>query len=131
LDSGEIIPTSSEHQGYIQGCINALTVVPDGRRALFASSRGPLKLWDLDRGEIIRTFESHHDPVTAVAVLPDGRRALSGSDDGTLTLWDIAAAEPLAAFTADAGIGAVAIANDALFVAGAADGAVHFLRLLT
>ena len=66
----------------------------------------------------------------AVAALPDGRRALSASADKTLKLWDLETGNPLAAFTADSDLFAVAVANDR-FVAGSHDGRLHILRLLT
>jgi len=40
--------------------------------------------------------------------LPDGRRALSASADKTLKLWDLETGNPLAAFTADSDLFAVA-----------------------
>jgi WD40 repeat protein len=46
----------------------------------------------------------------AVAALPDDRRALSASADKTLKLWDLETGNPLAAFTADSDLFAVAVA---------------------
>jgi WD40 repeat protein len=65
----------------------------------------------------------------AGAALPDGRRALSASADKPLKLWDLETGNPLAAFTADSDLFAVA-ANDR-FVAGSHDGRLHILRHLT
>ena len=90
---------------------------------------GTLKLWDLESGQLLRTIEGHTERVNAVAVLPDGRRALSGSRDRTLKLWDLESGCCLATFTGDAAITSVAAAGDHLFVAGAANGALHILRL--
>ena len=53
-----------------------------------------------------------------MSTLPDGRRALSASADKTLKLWDLETGNPLAAFTADSDLFAVAIAANDRFVAG-------------
>jgi WD40 repeat protein len=45
----------------------------------------------------------------AVAALPDVRRALSASADKTLKLWNLETGNPLAAFTADSDLFAVAV----------------------
>jgi len=67
----------------------------------------------------------------AGAALPDGRRALSASADKTLKLWDLETGNPLAAFTADSDLFAVAVAANDRFVAGSHDGRLHILRHLT
>jgi WD40 repeat protein len=80
----------------------AVTVTPDGRRAMSASADGTLRVWDLASSEEVAVlrglggwvpaqgrFGAHEAPVLAVAVTPDGRRAVSASDDGTLRLWEI------------------------------------------
>ena len=71
-----------------RGMVSAVAFLPDGRRALSGSYDNTLRLWDLETGETLRTFEGHTSGVSAVAVLGDGR-ALSGSDDNTLRLWDL------------------------------------------
>jgi WD40 repeat protein len=48
---------------------------PDGRQVLSGSSDDTLKLWDADRGALLRTFEGSGQ---SVAFSPDGRRVLVG-----------------------------------------------------
>jgi WD40 repeat protein len=69
----------------------------------------------------------HTREVSALAVLPDGR-ALSGSYDWSVIVWDLARGVPIAAFVGDAAITCVA-ATPTHLLAGAANGAVHLLRL--
>ena len=68
----------------------AVTLLPDGQRALSASVDGTLKLWDLGAGAALQTLVGHAHAVTAVAVFADGQRAVSASADCTLKVWDIA-----------------------------------------
>ena len=46
-------------------------------------------MWNLEKGQLLRTLEGHLDVVNVVVPMPDGRRAISWSDDQTLRLWDL------------------------------------------
>lgn len=113
-----------------EGALTAMMALPDGRRALSGFADGKLQSWNLEMGGAPRTFEGHTGTVNDVAVLSGGHRAISASADWTLRLWDLEAGECLATFAGDAAITCVAIARDDLFVAGSANGAVHFLELI-
>ena len=71
------------------GFVNACAVTPDSRRIISASDDRTLKVWDLDSGRLLDTFEGHTGRVTACAVTGDGRRIVSASDDRTLRVWDV------------------------------------------
>ena len=61
----------------------------DGRFVLSGSGDRTLKLWEMDSGRLLRTFEGHSDRINSVAYSPDGHTVLSGSGDRTLKLWEM------------------------------------------
>ncbi|OQY43912.1 MAG: hypothetical protein B6247_30995 [Candidatus Parabeggiatoa sp. nov. 2] len=66
------------------GLVFDVAFSPNGKTVLSGSSDKTLKLWDVQSGRLIRTFEGHSDGVEAVAFSPDGKTALSGSWDETI-----------------------------------------------
>lgn len=75
-----------KHTSYATSvCLSA-----DGRLALTGSSDKTLKLWDVETGRCLQTFEGHLDAVTCVCLSGDGRYGLSGCMDKSLKLWDVA-----------------------------------------
>lgn len=75
--------------------VNAVAVVPGGKRAVSASSDATLKVWDIEYGHKVHTLKGHSDSVSAVAVTPDGLRAVSGSRDSTVMVWNIESGSPI------------------------------------
>ena len=79
--------------------ILALAFSPDGTRVLSGGAMpgegalegATLKLWDVESGQEVRSFQGHTRRVKSVAFSPNGRLALSGSTDGTARIWDLAA----------------------------------------
>jgi WD40 repeat protein/serine/threonine protein kinase len=48
-----------------------------------------VKVWDMEKGEIIRNFQGHISAIGAVKISKDNTVVLSGSDDKALKLWDV------------------------------------------
>jgi WD40 repeat protein len=82
---GSLIRTMKGHTDTVW----AVSVTPDGMRAISGSDDTTLKVWDIESGVEIRTMKGHTDTVLAVSVTPDGRRVISGSNDNTLKVWDM------------------------------------------
>jgi GTPase SAR1 family protein len=71
----------------LNATVFSVAVLPDGRRALFASEDGVIRLWDLETLSELRRFENQTRSIYAVAVSPDGRRMISSGD--IVRLWDL------------------------------------------
>lgn len=72
--------------------VDALALLPDGKRLLTGSVDASIRLWDLETGQQEALFEGHKKTVAGLAVSPDGGLAASASYDRTVRLWDIESA---------------------------------------
>jgi WD40 repeat protein len=66
------------------GCVNALTVLPDGRMASGSDDRS-VRVWDAWTGACLATL-AHSTWVSLLAVLPSGE-LVSAGDEGQLRVW--------------------------------------------
>jgi WD40 repeat protein len=78
--------------------VNGVAISADGKRALSASWDGALRLWNLEKGELIREMRGSGNTFMSVALSADGKRALSGSSDRTMRLWDLETGAELRSF---------------------------------
>jgi WD40 repeat protein len=62
---------------------------PDGRSLASGSEDRTVKVWDVERGELLHTLSGHTDVVFSVAWSPNGRRLASSSGDWTVKVWDV------------------------------------------
>lgn len=69
--------------------INRIIFSPDGTRLASASDDKTVRLWDIQTGQVIQTFE-HDDPVVNVAFSSDGAVIATASAE-QVRLWDTAA----------------------------------------
>jgi WD40 repeat protein/serine/threonine protein kinase len=79
------------HPNEIYGC----DISPDGRFALSGCWDKIIRLWSIETGNLIRTFEGHSIQVDKVKFLTNGQKFLSAGGDKTLRLWDVASGECL------------------------------------
>ena len=70
------------------GRITSLGFSRDGTLLVSHSSDGPVKLWDVQTGGVIRTFGCDTSSCVA-SISPDGTTIALGTDSGTIYLWNI------------------------------------------
>jgi WD40 repeat protein len=63
---------------------------PGGDQLVSGSADRTVKLWNMQRGCLLRVMIGHSDCVLSVVYSPDGMLIASGSADGTVRLWDAA-----------------------------------------
>ncbi|MDM0048614.1 TIR domain-containing protein [Variovorax sp. J22R115] len=88
---GPLVLTFAGHEIGASGAM----LLAEGRKALSWSSDRTLKLWDLERGELLHALADHGRWVYGATLLAEGRQALSWAQDGTLKLWDLERGELL------------------------------------
>ena len=64
--------------------VHDLVVLPDNQHALCASTH--IRLFNVNDGTVLRTFNHHRKDVMSLALLSDGLRFVSGSRDGTASV---------------------------------------------
>lgn len=72
----------------IQGSVLALAFTPDGRVLASGHYDSVVRLWDVERGELLAELKGHTAEVHAVAFSPDGRWLASAGRPGELRVWD-------------------------------------------
>jgi WD40 repeat protein/serine/threonine protein kinase len=100
--------------------INALAFSPGGKRLGSASMDRTVRLWDLDSGKEVLTFDEHAQPLApnGLAFCADGQRLTSVSVDGVVKVWDAATGETVSTFHGELGwVASAAFSRDGRSVA--------------
>lgn len=85
FEPSEFLPLSSQNSKF--SSIN-LDLNKNISILISGSDDSTLKLWNLDTGKLINSFEGHQESVNCVELLPFNRIA-SGSDDKTIKIWSL------------------------------------------
>lgn len=84
----------------------AVALSDDGKRALVgykninANPHLLLRLWDAEKGELIRTLEGHQASVFFVGFRPDGKTAVSAGCDGRINIYSAETGDLIRSITA-------------------------------
>ena len=113
--------------------ILAVSLSPDGARALSGGMDSTLRLWDLAGRQLLSVLSGHTETVSAVAFGQDGRLVVSGSWDHTARLWDIASSRTVRTFDGHTEqVSCVALSPDgALLLTGSWDSTLRLWQLTT
>ncbi|MDQ6652813.1 MAG: WD40 repeat domain-containing protein, partial [Acidobacteriota bacterium] len=71
----------------------------DGRTLITGNFNGTVKLWDVAKGRLLRTFDGHSDVVYKGVLSPDEKLLASCSRDGKIKIWDPATGRELRTLT--------------------------------
>jgi WD40 repeat protein len=110
---------------------SAVAFLPDGKRALSGGEDHVVKLWDVAKGKLLRSYacEGH---VYVVVPLRDGRRALSAGGDRGVRLWDLDSGVTLRTYETRGLTFRVAVApRERMLAAGGEDGTIRVFDLET
>src|SRR3954453_24249902 len=109
------------------------TFSPDRRSYLAGGDVGPLRLWDVDSGKLLREFTGHEGWSHCAAFTPDGKQVLSGGTDRALRLWDVATGQQVRTFAGHtAEVRTVAVSPDGrLALSGSGDKTLRLWELAT
>ncbi|XBW38103.1 hypothetical protein QEN19_003697 [Hanseniaspora menglaensis] len=92
---GQLIVYEWQSESYIlkqQGhfdIMNSLCYSPDGSKLVTASDDGKIKVWDVNSGFCLATFNEHQSSVTQIQFAQRGQVLYSASLDGTVKAWDL------------------------------------------
>ena len=76
----------------------AVALSPDGGTLATGTSAGPVGLWNLATGTLLRSLEGHEGYIASITFSPDGTQILTTSGDGTARLWEPATGKELRRF---------------------------------
>jgi WD40 repeat protein len=94
VETGKCLHTFDGHGDLVA----SVSMSSDGRYAipgcgrypsLAANKKNTLKLLEVETGNILHTFEGHHEYISSVSLSSDSRYVISGSWDKTLKLWNV------------------------------------------
>ncbi|MDA1139543.1 MAG: WD40 repeat domain-containing protein [Planctomycetota bacterium] len=92
--------------------VTSAVLSPDHNQILTGDSAGALRLWDVDSGEVIRTFTGHTSMVNCIAWHPERASVATGSGlfrgaDCSARVWDISSGETIHHLEFQQGIAAI------------------------
>ncbi|KGP73837.1 WD40 repeat domain-containing protein [Pontibacillus yanchengensis] len=97
--------------------VNKVIFSPNEKSLVSAGFSGELKLWDVENGELLQSFEGHTKTVNGIGFVDQGETLLSVSADGSFRKWNVSTGECIKTLDEQKkGIGSLMFAEDESFV---------------
>ncbi len=138
IESGQLIKSLGGQPVWINSIqvfpyISSVAFSPDGKTLASASgswSSKTTKLWNVESGQEIASFENHTSSVNSVAFSPDGKTLASGSWDRTIKLWNVETRQEIKSLESHtSSVNSIAFSPDGkFFVSGSMDGTMKLWR---
>src|SRR5262245_16003261 len=110
--------------------VNCLAFSPDGKQLASCAADRFIKLWNVEDGKFVRSFEGHTHHVLGVSWRADGRVLVSSGADLVLKVWDARTGDQLRTvqnqFTKE--VTSVSFVADDTIVASGGDSKVRFIN---
>ena len=71
------------------GRVEGVAFSTDGNRVLTGSLDKNVRLWNVETGALLHTYEGHAGSIAKVSLSKNGRYAASGSWDHSVRLWPL------------------------------------------
>ncbi len=85
LPSGDLIKTLKAGGGVV----SSTAFAPDSGLLISGGYDKTARVWDTDKGAVIKEFSGHTDTVRAVAAAAGGKNFATAGDDGSVAMWSI------------------------------------------
>lgn len=110
----------------------AVAFLADQQHLLCGGADGGIRLWNLNDGSLVRSFEGHIAPVSDLAVTPNGQVLCATGADKTLRTWELGNGNPLQTMAHPQPVRSLTLSPDSLRAATACeDGKVRVWEVAT
>ena len=97
--------------------IRSVCFSPDGKYLATGAEDKCIRVWDIEKKEIMRTFHGHDQDIYSLDFSRNGRLIASGSGDRTVKLWELHRDQGALTLQIEEGVTTVALSPDGRFVA--------------
>lgn len=92
--------------------VQAAGFLPNEDSFVSANYEGDIRVWDLFKGQVLRSFIGHQKALHDLAISPDGTIVASASSDETVRLWNLQSGQPLRTFPHPTQVESVVFSTD-------------------
>lgn len=107
--------------------IRSVCFSPDGKFLATGAEDRLIRIWDIEKKEIVMVLQGHDQDVYSLDYFPSGDKLVSGSGDRTVRIWDLKTGQCSLTLSIEDGVTTVAVSpGDGKFIAaGSLDRAVR------